>query len=172
MLKPRLAWAQPLSRIKPPLCRCFSQVPTSPEPRSFAQTEPQAEVLVNKSLSEQSLSTNEGVKKIIIKNFRNEKDEFPNTIDIDNVSGEVRQISRNHDKVTTRQILADSSHKMVQTFLPNGYPRSVHPNYKQFTIHANLGATAWTTMSFLSTQSLFVALGSTMGQANLAAAAY
>jgi len=39
------------------------------------------------------------MKKIVIKNFKNIKDESPNVIDIDNETGEVRQISKDHDRL-------------------------------------------------------------------------
>ena len=42
-------------------------------------------------------SEEEVMKKIVIKNFKNVKDESPNVIDIDNETGEVRQISEDHD---------------------------------------------------------------------------
>jgi len=62
--------------------------------------------------------------------------------------------------------------RFMQTFLPNGYPHTVTPNYIQFVKVSNMGGILFTAMGFLSTQSLFVALGSTMNQANVAAAAY
>ena len=40
-----------------------------------------------------STSDDEIQNKIVIKNFKNIKDESPNIIDIDNETGEVRQIS-------------------------------------------------------------------------------
>jgi len=42
-------------------------------------------------------SEEEVMKKIVIKSFKNVKDESPNVIDIDNETGEVRQISKDHD---------------------------------------------------------------------------
>ena len=64
-------------------------------------------------------------KKIVIKNFKNRQDESPNIIDIDSESGEVRQISRNHDKRTVFSFIKDAKENMAATFLPNGYPESV-----------------------------------------------
>ena len=98
-------------------------------------------------------------KKIVIKNFKNIKDESPNIIDIDNETGEVRQISKDHDSLNYKNISQNTSMKVMSTFLPNDYPNSVTENYKNFTIASNVGAVAFTAMSFLSTQSLFVALG-------------
>jgi len=46
-----------------------------------------------------------------------------------------------------------------ETFLPSGYPDTVAPGYLRFTIYSNLSALTITTMSFLSAQSLFVAIG-------------
>jgi hypothetical protein len=45
------------------------------------------------------------------------------------------------------------------TFLPAGYPHSVGDGYLRFTLYSNLSALAITAMSFLSMQSLFVAIG-------------
>jgi hypothetical protein len=104
-------------------------------------------------------SDEEMLKKIVIKNFKNIKDESPNIIDIDNETGEVRQISKDHDSLNFKNVSQQTSMKIMSTFLPNDYPNSVTPNYKTFTIASNVGAIAFTTMSFLSTQSLFVALG-------------
>ena len=44
-----------------------------------------------------STSDDEIQHKIVIKNFKNVKDESPNIIDIDNETGEVRQISKDHN---------------------------------------------------------------------------
>lgn len=111
-------------------------------------------------------------KKIVIRSFKNIKDESPNVIDIDNETGEVRQISKDHDDWNFKNVSQQASLKVITTFLPNGYPETVGDQYMKFTVVANLGAMAFTTMSFLSTQSLFVALGSSMNHANVAAAAY
>jgi hypothetical protein len=42
--------------------------------------------------------------KIVIKNFKNIKDESPNIIDIDNETGEVRQISKDHDSLNFKNV--------------------------------------------------------------------
>jgi hypothetical protein len=57
-------------------------------------------------------------------------------------------------------------------FLPNGYPHSVSAGYAKFTILFTLSMFCITIMSFISTQALFVALGSTMTKASLYSAAY
>ncbi|CAI2361219.1 unnamed protein product [Moneuplotes crassus] len=57
-------------------------------------------------------------------------------------------------------------------FLPNGYPHSVNKGYAKFAIYSSLSATAITILNFISTQALFVALGSTTTQASLYSAAY
>ena len=40
--------------------------------------------------------------KIILKNFKNIKDESPNIIDIDTKTGTVRQISKDHDSFSLK----------------------------------------------------------------------
>ena len=104
-------------------------------------------------------SDEEMAKKIVIKNYKNIKDSSPNIIDIDNETGEVRQISKDHDKMNLKNMRQQTSMKVMNTFLPNDYPNSVSSNYTKFTVASNVGAIAFTSMSFLSTQSLFVALG-------------
>lgn len=47
----------------------------------------------------------------------------------------------------------------VQHLLPNGYPQSVHPAYKRYTVYSFLGNTASTITMILSTQSLLLAVG-------------
>ena len=46
-----------------------------------------------------STSDDEIFHKIVIKNYKNVKDEKPNVIDIDDQTGQVRQISQGHDSV-------------------------------------------------------------------------
>lgn len=57
-------------------------------------------------------------------------------------------------------------------FLPNDYPQSVNPGYLKFSMLISLSAVSITLMSFISTQALFVALGSTTTNASLYSAAY
>ena len=58
------------------------------------------------------------------------------------------------------------------TFLPSGYPHSVGEGYTEFTIYSAMAMWGITIMSFLSTQALFIALGSTMTQASVVSAAF
>lgn len=106
-----------------------------------------------------STSDDELQRKLVIRNFKNTKDKAPNIIDIDTESGEVRQISSDHDSYSFKNLKAMTRGKLITTFLPNGYPKSVGEDYLRFTTISNVGAMAFTAMSFLSTQALFVALG-------------
>ena len=56
--------------------------------------------------------------------------------------------------------------------MPADYPDSVTKEYFPFTVYSMIGSVSITAMMFLSTQSLFVALGGSTTQAQLAAAAY
>jgi hypothetical protein len=47
----------------------------------------------------------------------------------------------------------------MATFLPNDYPKSVGENYLKFSAVSNIGAISFSAMSFIGTQSLFVAIG-------------
>ena len=49
--------------------------------------------------------------------------------------------------------------KLRTTFLPNDYPNSVGDNYLKFAAVSNIGAISFSAMSFIGTQSLFVAIG-------------
>jgi hypothetical protein len=61
---------------------------------------------------------------------------------------------------------------MRETYLPAGYPESTRADFFKFSIlHFALNATN-TCLTFLSTQALFIALGSTTQQAALASAAF
>jgi hypothetical protein len=111
------------------------------------------------------------VSKYVIHSFPYEKDNSPSTLEIDKISGKINIITH-HDPVSVKQIKSNFLNGFFATFLPAGYPHSVADGYFRFTMYSNLSALAITAMSFLSTQSLFVAIGSTMTQANLAAAAY
>ena len=47
----------------------------------------------------------------------------------------------------------------VSTYLPVDYPDSVTPNFLPFVTLSGIGVISFTAMTFISTQSLFVALG-------------
>jgi hypothetical protein len=89
--------------------------------------------------------------KIVLKNFKNIKDESPNIIDIDTKTGTVRQISKDHDSFSLKNSRTQLFMKVMQTFLPNGYPHSVGENYIRFVTVSNIGAVSFTAMGFLST---------------------
>lgn len=72
-------------------------------------------------------SDDELQRKIVIRNFKNAKDESPNIIDIDTESGEVRQVSTDHDRLSYKNLKNEARTKMITTFLPNGFPETVHP---------------------------------------------
>ena len=63
------------------------------------------------------------------------------------------------DKTTFKLFKHKVAINFFETFLPSGYPYSVSDGYLKFTLLGNLSSVAITAMSFLSTQSLFVAIG-------------
>ena len=67
---------------------------------------------------------------------------------------------------------AQVKERLIETYLPADYPDSVTKEYFPFTCYSCLGSVCVTAMMFLSTQSLFVALGGSTSQSQLAAAAY
>jgi len=96
--------------------------------------------------------------RIIIHTFPNEKDPSPNTIEIDKETGKVQVIS-NTDKLSLRSVKNKTYIGLFETFLPAGYPNSVAEGYLKFSIYNNISSFCITAMSFLSAQSLFVAIG-------------
>ena len=58
-----------------------------------------------------------------------------------------------------REYKNEAIEKLAATFLPTDYPDSVSKEYLPFTIYSNISSVSMTAMIFLSTQSLFVALG-------------
>ena len=97
--------------------------------------------------------------KIVIKNYRDRNDQSPNIIDIDNQTGEVRQISHDHDNINVKNMKSKVKTSFNATFLPSGFPESVLPGYYKYTLLSNIGAISFTAMGFLSTQCLFVSIG-------------
>lgn len=61
---------------------------------------------------------------------------------------------------------------MKETYLPAGYPESTHKDFLKFSTYHFFLNSVNTSLTFLSTQALFVALGSTTSQAALASAAF
>ena len=96
--------------------------------------------------------------KYIIHSFPNEKDTSPSTLEIDKHSGKINVVTA-HDPVSVKQFRSNIYNGFWDTFLPAGYPHSVGNGYLKFTMYSNISALAITAMSFLSAQSLFVAIG-------------
>lgn len=101
------------------------------------------------------------ITKYVIHSFPNDKDNSPSTLEIEKNTGKINIVTK-MDPISLRQIKNNIAHGFFDTFLPSGYPHSVADGYLRFTVYSNLSALAITAMSFLSAQSLFVALGSTM----------
>ncbi|CDW83257.1 UNKNOWN [Stylonychia lemnae] len=120
-----------------------------------------------------SISQNKNINKqnLIIYNYQNDKDIGPKSVELDQTTGEIHTFqSGNQNQVD--QLHRNIHNGLFETFLPAGYPHTVAPAYLKFSIYSNMSAFLYTAMGFLSAQSLFVAIGSTMTQANVAAAAY
>ena len=86
------------------------------------------------------------------------------------------QTEANMNTIHIRQSLSilnkDLHQLLTYYFLPNGYPYSVNNGYLKFTLMSTTSAFWVTLLSFISTQALFVALGSTITQATLYSAAF
>lgn len=97
-------------------------------------------------------------KKYTIHCFPNEKENAPSTLEIEKHSGKITIITK-HDPMSLKQLKSNFVNGLSDTFMPSGYPNSVSDGYIRFTLYSNLSALAITAMSFLSMQSLFVAIG-------------
>jgi len=80
------------------------------------------------------------------------------TIQIDGKHKQVTQLTQNNPR-SLREYKERAKDSLIATYLPVDYPDSVTPNYLPFATMSALGAISFTAMHFLSTQSLFVALG-------------
>lgn len=77
---------------------------------------------------------------------------------IEKESGKIVQVTK-LDKTTLKSLKHKFYNNLHETFLPSGYPYSVADGYLKFIILGNISSVAITSMSFLSTQALFVAIG-------------
>eukprot|EP00347_Sterkiella_histriomuscorum_P003816 403362828 len=123
-------------------------------------------------LKSQSPDINQELKHLVIQSYYNDKDEQPRIAEIDCTTGQVHKLHKAQQTNQVNQLNKNIYNGLFETFLPAGYPHTVSSSYLKFTIYSNISAFMYTAMGFLSAQSLFVAIGSTMTQANLAAAAY
>lgn len=96
--------------------------------------------------------------KYTIHSYPGGKDESPSTLEIEKHTGKINIITE-VDPISLKVIKSNIFNGFFETFLPSGYPYSVSDGYAKFTMYSNLSALAITTMSFLSMQSLFVAIG-------------
>ena len=71
----------------------------------------------------------------------------------------------------TQRIKVRALNSVRRAFLPAGYPRGFKKGYFEFSLYTTLTNGTATLMSMLSTQAMFLALGSSATQATLAASA-
>ena len=97
-------------------------------------------------------------KPIVLKNYYKEKTQEPVIIHIDGVK-EAKLLTplRRRSFKTFKEDMKD---KVIMAILPTDYPDSVSKEYLPFSIYQGVSGITITTMTFLSTQALFVALGS------------
>ena len=62
-------------------------------------------------------------------------------------------------RMSMKELKYKSLQVFSETYLPKDYPESVSKEFLPFTIYSMIGGTSTAAMLFLSTQSLFVALG-------------
>ena len=105
-----------------------------------------------------SSQNNNSKGKIVINSFPYDKDPHPTIIQISKDTGKIECITK-IDSRSFKNIKSNISNGVFETFLPAGYPQSVGEGYLKFSIYSNLSALTITAMSFLSAQSLFVAIG-------------
>mmetsp|Transcript_22811 Transcript_22811/g.28252 ORF Transcript_22811/g.28252 Transcript_22811/m.28252 type:complete len:84 (-) Transcript_22811:1158-1409(-) len=61
--------------------------------------------------------------------------------------------------LTAKEMKLRAMQIISETYLPKDFPDSVSKEFLPFTIYSLIGSTSTSAMLFLSTQSLFVALG-------------
>jgi len=101
-------------------------------------------------------------QKIVIENFENSNTEVPEIVTINKATQTVTEQNCNRNSWNLRQMWLNTQDTMKETFLPVDYPESVSSEYLRFILLANFSSVNVTAMSFLSTQALFIALGSTV----------
>lgn len=111
-------------------------------------------------------------KRLTITNYKDVKSDKISTIQIDGKDKTVSMLVTEKTRMNLHELRQRAVQVLQETYLPKDYPESVGQGYLPFTIYFMIGATSTSAMLFLSTQSLFVALGGSQTQAQLAAAAY
>lgn len=86
------------------------------------------------------------------------------TIQIDGNDKSVRMLASVKNRLTLNELKQRTVQIIAETYLPKDYPESVSKEFLPFTIASLIGGTSTAAMLFLSTQSLFVALGGSSSQ--------
>jgi hypothetical protein len=98
-------------------------------------------------------------KRLTITNYLNIKSDKISTIQIDGLDKSVRMLATEKSKLSLKELKNRLYQIAAATYLPKDYPESVSKEFMPFTIYSMIGGTSCAAMMFLSTQSLFVALG-------------
>ena len=104
-------------------------------------------------------------KRMIITNYKSLKSDKISTIQIDGKDKSVNLLATEKDKLTLHGVKQGFANVIKSTYLPKDFPDSVTKEYLPFTMYALIGGCCSAAMLFLSTQSLFVALGGSQSQA-------
>ena len=94
-----------------------------------------------------------------ITNYESVKSDKISTMLIDGKDKSVNFLVSEKNNITTSYIKQRALQIISETYLPKDFPDSVSKEFLPFTIYSLIGGTSTAAMLFLSTQSLFVALG-------------
>ena len=68
-------------------------------------------------------------------------------------------LATERSRASLRELRLKTKQVIQETYLPKDFPESVSKEFLPFTIYSMIGSTSTAAMLFLSTQSLFYALG-------------
>ena len=81
------------------------------------------------------------------------------TILIDGKDKSVQMLVTEQSRLTAKELKLRVMQVLMDTYLPKDYPESVTKEFLPYSLWTMVGSTSMSAMLFLSTQSLFVALG-------------
>lgn len=104
-------------------------------------------------------------KRLTITNYKSVKSDKLSTIQIDGKDKSVQMLATEKNRLTPSEVKLRAKQILMDTYLPKDYPDSVAKEFLPFTLYSMIGGISTSAMLFLSTQSLFVALGGSQTQA-------
>jgi len=98
-------------------------------------------------------------KRLTITNYKSAKSDKISTVQIDGKDKSVKFLATEKSRLSLHELKLRTLQVISETYLPKDFPDSVSKEFLPFTIYSLISGVATGAMLFLSTQSLFVALG-------------